>query len=203
MRRVYGNERKFFDGYYTQYPGYYFTGDGARRDEDQCYWITGRIDDVIQVAGHRLGTAEIESALITDTRVVESAAIGIPDQLTGEALHVFVVLKKEEDGRGPAVESLIADLVQAVRQHVGPLATPKAVHFIPALPKTRSGKIMRRILRKAAQGEFESFGDTSTLAEPAVVEKIIEAMQVARIAMKEAMKAKKMTKPSRRAAPNK
>jgi acetyl-CoA synthetase len=171
MRGVYGDAKRFHETYFTQFPGYYFTGDGARRDEEGFYWITGRIDDVIQVAGHRLGTAEIESACITHPKVAESAAVGIPDAITGEALHVFVVLK---DNAAPS-EALMSEVVAAVRKEVGPLATPKKIHWAPGLPKTRSGKIMRRILRKIATGDFSELGDTSTLADPSVVDKLISA----------------------------
>jgi acetyl-CoA synthetase len=171
MRGVYGDTKRFYETYFTQYKGYYFTGDGARRDQNGMYWIIGRIDDVIQVAGHRLGTAEIESACITHPSVAESGAVGVPDALKGEALHLFIVLK---DGNRPS-EALQQQIVETVRKEIGPLATPQKLHWAPGLPKTRSGKIMRRILRKIAMGEFQSLGDTSTLADPMIVQKLVEA----------------------------
>ncbi len=171
MRGVYGDQKRFYETYFSQFKGHYFTGDGARRDADGFYWITGRIDDVIQVAGHRLGTAEIESGCNTHPSVAESAAVGIPDAVTGEALHVFVVLKAGIAGS----KTLSNEIVACVRKEVGPLATPKEIHFAPGLPKTRSGKIMRRILRKLAQKQFSELGDISTLADPSVVEKLIAA----------------------------
>ena len=173
MRGVYGDHKRFYDTYFTQYKGHYFTGDGARRDAQGFYWIIGRIDDVIQVAGHRLGTAEIESACITHPSVAESGAVGIPDAVKGEALHLFIVLK---EGHPPSA-SLNQQIIDTVRKEIGPLATPQKLHWAPGLPKTRSGKIMRRILRKIAMGEFQSLGDTSTLADPAVVSKIVESVK--------------------------
>ena len=174
MRGVYGDTKRFFETYFSQFPGNYFTGDGARRDANGFYWITGRIDDVIQVAGHRLGTAEIESACNTHPSVAESAAVGVPDVVTGEALHVFVVLKE-----GVSVhDSLHKEVIACVRKEVGPLATPQKIYFAPGLPKTRSGKIMRRILRKLAQRQFAELGDTSTLADPSVVEKLTQYVKL-------------------------
>jgi acetyl-CoA synthetase len=169
MTEVYGDPKRFFQTYFTQYPGYYFSGDGATRDAKGLYWITGRMDDVIKVSGHRLGTAEIESACILHSSVAESGAVGVPDSITGEALSVFVVVK---EGVQPSDE-LKKELVQIIRKEVGPLATPKQIYWVPGLPKTRSGKIMRRILKKVAQGDYGSLGDTSTLADPGVVEKIV------------------------------
>jgi acetyl-CoA synthetase len=171
MRGVYGDSKRFFETYFTQYKGFYFTGDGAKRDQNGMFWIIGRIDDVIQVAGHRLGTAEIESACITHPSVAESGAVGVPDALKGEALHLFIVLK---DGKEPS-EALGKQIVETVRKEIGPLATPQKLHWAPGLPKTRSGKIMRRILRKIAMGEFNSLGDTSTLADPLIVQKLVDA----------------------------
>ena len=173
MRGVYKDPQKFFDTYFKQHPGHYFTGDGARRDQENYYWILGRMDDVIKVSGHRLGTAEIESACVLHPQVVESAAIGVHDDLTGEALHLFVVLKLEAastlSSQGTTFNK---DIVQLIRKEVGPLASPKKIHFVPGLPKTRSGKIMRRILKKLAVHDFQDLGDTSTLAEPGVIEQI-------------------------------
>jgi len=171
MAGVYGDPERFYKTYFTQYPGHYWTGDGAHRDEDGHYWITGRTDDVIKVSGHRLGTAEIESACIIHKGIVESAAVGIPDSTTGEALHVFVVLK---DGIVPS-PTLATELVQLVRKEVGALATPKKIHWVPGLPKTRSGKIMRRILRKVVMGEYDNLGDITTLADPTIVDKIVDS----------------------------
>ncbi len=172
MRGVYGDSEKFFDTYLKQYPEHYFTGDGAKRDAANYYWILGRMDDVIKISGHRLGTAEIESACIIHSDVVESAAIGVHDDLTGESLHLFVVLKSNV-AKTPEISK---GLIQLIRKEVGALATPKKIHFVPGLPKTRSGKIMRRILKKLAVREFNDLGDTSTLAEPGVVELIKQAV---------------------------
>ncbi len=173
MTEVYGDPDRFRETYFKNFEGYYFTGDGAQRDSDGFYWITGRIDDVIKVSGHRLGTAEIESACITHKGVAESAAVGIPDPITGEALVLFVVLKEKVH---PTPE-LEREVVKSIRIDVGPLATPKQIFWVPGLPKTRSGKIMRRLLRKVSSGEFENLGDTSTLADPTIVEKIVEAIR--------------------------
>ena len=169
MTGVYGDLDRFYQTYFSHYENFYFTGDGARRDEDGLYWITGRTDDVIKVSGHRLGSAEIESACAIHSEVVEAGAVGIPDPITGEALYLFVVLKPTE--KSP--EEISKELVQIVRKEVGPLAHPKEFVYVPALPKTRSGKVMRRILRKIASGEVSHLGDLSTLADPSVVEKII------------------------------
>jgi len=170
MSEVYGDPDRFRDTYFKQFKNHYFTGDGAHRDEDGFYWITGRTDDVIKVSGHRLGTAEIESALITHDAVTESGAAGIPHATTGEALVAFVVLN---EGFEPS-ESLAKELTAVVRKEVGPLATPQRIFWVSGLPKTRSGKIMRRLLRKIALGEYEQLGDTSTLADPGILDKIVK-----------------------------
>ena len=170
MRSVYGDHQRFIDTYFKTYPGMYFTGDGARRDQDGDYWITGRVDDVINVSGHRLGTAEVESALNTHPKVVETAVVGFPHDIKGQGIYAFVTLHK---GEQPS-EELKKELTQEVRKHIGAIASPDAIQWAPGLPKTRSGKIMRRILRKIAAGEIENLGDTSTLAEPNVVEKLLK-----------------------------
>jgi acetyl-CoA synthetase len=173
MTEVYRDPERFFKTYLSQFPGCYETGDGAQRDEKGLYWILGRMDDVIKVSGHRLGTAEIESALITHSAVVESGAVGVPDAITGESLHVFVVLK---EAASPS-EALASELIQVVRQEVGALATPKKLYWVPGLPKTRSGKIMRRILRKIATGEVEHLGDLNALSDPGVIDQLIQAVR--------------------------
>ncbi len=173
MRTVYGDHERFFDTYFSQYPGNYFTGDGARRDEDGYYWITGRIDDVINVSGHRMGTAEIESALVAHSSVAEAAVVGMPHDVKGQGIYAYVTPVAGIEGD----EELRSELVHWVRKEIGPIATPDAIQFAPALPKTRSGKIMRRILRKIASGDVGNMGDTSTLAEPDVVEKLVENRQ--------------------------
>ena len=169
-RTIYGDHQRFIDTYFTTYPGNYFTGDGARRDEDGYWWITGRVDDVINVSGHRLGTAEIESALVAHTDVAEAAVVGYPHDIKGQGIYCYVTLNA---GITPTDESAQM-LRQWVRQEIGPIATPDLVQFAPGLPKTRSGKIMRRILRKIAENQFGNLGDTSTLADPSVVEDLIE-----------------------------
>ena len=169
MRTVYGDHKRFFDTYFTTYPGKYFTGDGCRRDEDGYYWITGRVDDVINVSGHRMGTAEVESALVLHEQVSEAAVVGMPHEVKGQGIYAYVTLKADAE---PS-EDLRRELVQWVRTEIGPIATPDAIQFTPALPKTRSGKIMRRILRKIAEGDTSSLGDTSTLADPAVVDELV------------------------------
>jgi acetyl-CoA synthetase len=166
MRGVYGDPERFQKTYFTTFPGKYFTGDGARRDEDGYYWITGRIDDVINVSGHRLGTAEIESALVAHPAVAEAAVVGFPHEIKGQGIYAYVTLKADQH---PS-EHLRTELVQHVRKHIGALAAPDVIHWAPGLPKTRSGKIMRRILRKIAAAEFDTLGDISTLADPSVVE---------------------------------
>jgi acetyl-CoA synthetase len=169
MRTVWGDHRRFFETYFTTYPGFYFTGDGARRDGDGDYWITGRVDDVINVSGHRMGTAEIESALVAHPKVSEAAVVGFPHELKGQGIHAFVSLNAGE----AADEALKGELVGWVRREIGPIASPDRLQFAPGLPKTRSGKIMRRILRKIAEDDLANLGDTSTLADPAVVEGLI------------------------------
>ena len=166
MRTVYGDHPRFVDTYFKTYPGYYFTGDGARRDEDGYYWITGRIDDVLNVSGHRLGTAEVESALVLHHAVAEAAVVGFPHDIKGQGIYCYVTLKSGI----PPSEELKRELVQQVRHEIGPIATPDAVQWAPGLPKTRSGKIMRRILRKIAANELSNLGDTTTLADPSVVD---------------------------------
>ena len=170
MRTVYGDHQRFFDTYFAMYPGYYFTGDGCRRDEDGYYWITGRVDDVINVSGHRMGTAEVESALVLHDSVAEAAVVGYPHDIKGQGIYAYVTLMA---GTEPS-EELRKQLVQHVRTEIGPIATPDLIQRAPGLPKTRSGKIMRRILRKIAENEFDNLGDTSTLADPAVVDDLVE-----------------------------
>jgi acetyl-CoA synthetase len=170
MRTVYGDHQRFIDTYFSAYKGKYFTGDGCRRDEDGYYWITGRVDDVLNVSGHRLGTAEIESALVSHRLVAEAAVVGYPHDIKGQGIYVYVTLVAGEEGAPP----LEAELRAHVRKEIGPIASPDLIHFTPALPKTRSGKIMRRILRKIAENDFGSLGDTSTLADPSLVDSLIE-----------------------------
>jgi acetyl-CoA synthetase len=173
MRTVYGDHQRFIDTYFTAYPGQYFTGDGCRRDEDGFYWITGRVDDVINVSGHRMGTAEVESALVSHDAVAEAAVVGYPHDIKGQGIYAYVTLRQGV----VADEALRRNLVQHVRVEIGPIASPDLIQFAPGLPKTRSGKIMRRILRKIAENEFASLGDTSTLADPEVVTDLIENRQ--------------------------
>jgi len=170
MRTVYGDHERFIDTYFKMYPGYYFTGDGARRDEDGYYWITGRVDDVINVSGHRMGTAEVESALVLHESVAEAAVVGYPHDIKGQGIYAYVTPMQ---GVEPSDE-LKQELVRLVRSEIGPIASPDVIQWAPGLPKTRSGKIMRRILRKVAANELDSLGDTSTLADPAVVDDLIE-----------------------------
>jgi acetyl-CoA synthetase len=170
MRGVYGDPDRFFKTYFSTFPGRYFTGDGCRRDEDGYYWITGRVDDVINVSGHRIGTAEVESALVSHTAVAEAAVVGFPHDIKGQGIYAYVTLKQGMMGS----PSLRDELIQHVRRAIGALATPDVIHWAPALPKTRSGKIMRRILRKVAAGEFDQLGDTSTLADPGVVDQLVQ-----------------------------
>jgi acetyl-CoA synthetase len=158
--------------YFSQYPGYYFTGDGCRRDEDGYYWITGRIDDVLNVSGHRLGTAEIESALVAHEAVAEAAVVGFPHSIKGEGIYAYVLLNSGFEGNDR--EQLIGALKQQVRNAIGAFAAPDVIHIASGLPKTRSGKIMRRILRKVASSEYDGLGDLTTLAEPSVVNNLIE-----------------------------
>ncbi|MGP0094811.1 MAG: acetate--CoA ligase [Xanthobacteraceae bacterium] len=169
MRTVYGDHQRFVDTYFKAYPGKYFTGDGCRRDADGYYWITGRVDDVINVAGHRLGTAEVESALVAHPKVSEAAVVGYPHDIKGQGIYAYVTLMS---GEQPS-EELRKELVAWVRKEIGPIASPDLLQFAPGLPKTRSGKIMRRILRKIAEDEYGSLGDTSTLADPAVVDDLV------------------------------
>jgi acetyl-CoA synthetase len=169
MRTVFGDHQRFIDTYFKTYPGKYFTGDGARRDEDGYYWITGRVDDVINVSGHRMGTAEVESALVLHPAVAEAAVVGYPHDIKGQGIYAYVTLKA---GIEPT-DALRKELVATVRREIGPIATPDVIQWAPGLPKTRSGKIMRRILRKIAANEVSSLGDTSTLADPSVVDNLI------------------------------
>jgi acetyl-CoA synthetase len=169
MRTVYGDHKRFIETYFATFPGKYFTGDGARRDEDDYYWITGRVDDVINVSGHRLGTAEVESALVAHAKVAEAAVVGYPHDIKGQGIYAYVTLNA---GEVPS-EALRKELIVWVRKEIGPIATPDLIQWAPGLPKTRSGKIMRRVLRKIAANEQDSLGDTSTLADPAVVEDLV------------------------------
>ncbi|HEY7248830.1 MAG TPA: acetate--CoA ligase [Xanthobacteraceae bacterium] len=173
MRTVYGDHQRFIDTYFKAYPGKYFTGDGCRRDEDGYYWITGRVDDVINVAGHRLGTAEVESALVAHPKCSEAAVVGYPHDIKGQGIYAYVTLMA---GEHPS-EELRKELVAWVRKEIGPIASPDIIQFAPSLPKTRSGKIMRRILRKIAEDEYGSLGDTSTLADPTVVDDLVNNRQ--------------------------
>jgi acetyl-CoA synthetase len=173
MRTVYGDHQRFVDTYFKTYPGNYFTGDGCRRDEDGYWWITGRVDDVINVAGHRLGTAEVESALVAHPRVSEAAVVGYPHAIKGQGIYAYVTLMAGEKSS----EELRKDLVNWVRKEIGPIASPDLIQFAPGLPKTRSGKIMRRILRKIAEDDYGALGDTSTLADPAVVDDLVKNRQ--------------------------
>jgi len=175
MRTVWGDHERFFQTYFTTYAGTYFTGDGCRRDADGYYWITGRVDDVINVSGHRMGTAEIESALVAHSKVAEAAVVGMPHPIKGQGIYAYVTLNAG-DAESPELRS---ELSQWVRKEIGPVATPDAIQFAPALPKTRSGKIMRRILRKIAEGDTSNLGDTSTLADPGVVDSLIDNRQSA------------------------
>ncbi len=169
MRTVWGDHQRFQETYFQQYKGYYFTGDGCRRDEDGYYWITGRVDDVINVSGHRLGTAEVESALVAHQAVAEAAVVGYPHPIKGQGIYAYVTLMNDQE----PTEALRQELVKWVRTEIGPIASPDLIQWAPGLPKTRSGKIMRRILRKIAENDFGALGDTSTLADPSVVEDLI------------------------------
>ncbi|MEL7311358.1 MAG: acetate--CoA ligase [Pseudomonadota bacterium] len=170
MRTVYGDHQRFVDTYFSTYPGRYFTGDGAERDDDGYFWITGRVDDVLNVSGHRMGTAEVESALVAHESVAEAAVVGYPHDIKGQGIYVYVTLM---EGQSPSAE-LAGELKQWVRKEIGPIATPDLLQWAPGLPKTRSGKIMRRILRKIAENDFGNLGDTSTLADPSVVDDLID-----------------------------
>ena len=169
MRTVWGDHERFFQTYFTTYPGKYFTGDGCKRDEDGYYWITGRVDDVINVSGHRMGTAEVESALVAHAKVAEAAVVGYPHNIKGQGIYAYVTLNANEE----ETAEVRAELIKWVRHEIGPIATPDVIHFAPGLPKTRSGKIMRRILRKIAEGDVSNLGDTSTLADPSVVDSLV------------------------------
>lgn len=173
MRTVYGDHKRFIDTYFVQYDGYYFTGDGCRRDEDGYYWITGRVDDVINVSGHRMGTAEVESALVSHSKVAEAAVVGFPHDIKGQGIYAYVTLNAGENSDIKVKE----DLTKWVRKEIGPIASPDLIQFSPNLPKTRSGKIMRRILRKIAANDYADLGDISTLAEPSVVDDLIKNKQ--------------------------
>jgi len=175
-RTVWGAHKRYMDTYFNVYKGYYFTGDGAGRDHEGYYWIRGRVDDVVNVSGHRLSTAEIEAALIEHHAVAEAAVVGINDELTGQAVNAFVAIK---DGN-EINDQLRKDLILQVRKSIGPFAAPKAIFVVPDLPKTRSGKIMRRILRKILAGEEDQLGDTSTLSDPSVVDVIIETVHASK-----------------------
>jgi len=172
-RSIYGDHERFGQTYFSTYPGKYFTGDGCKRDADGYYWITGRVDDVINVSGHRMGTAEVESALVLHPKVAEAAVVGYPHDIKGQGIYCYVTLNAGEEGS----DALLAELKAHVRKEIGPIATPDILHFTDGLPKTRSGKIMRRILRKIAENDFGSLGDTSTLADPSLVERLIEGRQ--------------------------
>jgi acetyl-CoA synthetase len=173
MRGVYNEPERFYNTYFVQQPGFYFSGDGARKDEDGYFWLMGRIDDVVNVSGHRIGTAEVESALVSHHSVAEAAVVGFPHDLKGEDLYAYVILKIGFEGS----DQLKKDLVAHVRKEIGPIASPGKLQFVPGLPKTRSGKIMRRILRKVASGELDQLGDTTTLADPSVVDEIVKGRQ--------------------------
>jgi acetyl-CoA synthetase len=169
-RTIYGDHDRFVQTYFSAYKGKYFTGDGCRRDGDGYYWITGRVDDVINVSGHRMGTAEVESALVLHPLVAEAAVVGYPHDIKGQGIYCYVTLIAGEE---PS-DALASELDRQVRTEIGPIASPDHLHFTPALPKTRSGKIMRRILRKIAENDVGALGDTTTLADPSVVETLIE-----------------------------
>jgi acetyl-CoA synthetase len=170
MRTVYGDHERFVETYFSTFPGNYFTGDGCRRDEDGYYWITGRVDDVLNVSGHRMGTAEVESAMVAHPAVAEAAVVGYPHEIKGQGIYVYVTTVA---GVEPT-EELRQELRQWVRKEIGPIASPDLIQWAPGLPKTRSGKIMRRILRKIAANDYENLGDTSTLADPDVVDNLVE-----------------------------
>jgi len=169
---VYGDHQRVIDTYYAAYPGLYFTGDGARRDSEGYYWITGRVDDVMVVSGHNIGTAEVESALVLHPAVAEAAVVGFPHDIKGEGIYAFVTLMLSQKSGN---EELIEELTNLVREQIGPIAKPDIIQWAPGLPKTRSGKIMRRILRKVAANEMDDLGDTSTLADPSVVNELIKS----------------------------
>ena len=170
MRTVYGDHDRFIKTYFSDFKGYYFSGDGCKRDKDGYYWITGRVDDVLNVSGHRMGTAEIESALVSHPLVSESAVVGYPHKIKGQGIYAFVTLMVGKN----STPELTQELEAWVRKEIGPIAKPDYIQWSPNLPKTRSGKIMRRILRKIAENKYEDLGDTSTLADPSVVKNLIE-----------------------------
>jgi acetyl-CoA synthetase len=169
MRTIYGNDQRFVDTYFSAFEGRFFTGDGVRRDEDGYYWITGRVDDVLNVSGHRMGTAEVESALVSHKDVAEAAVVGYPHEIKGQGIYAYVTPMQGV----AADDELLAELRLWVRKQIGPIATPDLIQWAPGLPKTRSGKIMRRILRKVAENDYGNLGDTSTLADPAVVDDLV------------------------------
>jgi acetyl-CoA synthetase len=173
MRGVYGDPERFKNTYFVQYPGVYFTGDGARKDEDGYFWLMGRVDDVVNVSGHRIGTAEVESALVSHKSVAEAAVVGFPHEIKGQGLYAFVTLKTGFN----ATDELRKELMNHVSKEIGPIAKPDKIQYAPGLPKTRSGKIMRRILRKIAEGEIKELGDTTTLADPTVVDDLLKNRQ--------------------------
>jgi acetyl-CoA synthetase len=173
MRTIWGDHDRFMETYFQQYPGHYFTGDGCRRDEDGYYWITGRVDDVINVSGHRMGTAEIESALVLHEQIAEAAVVGFPHDIKGQGIYAYVTPMA---GVEPS-EQLRKELVELCVREIGAIAKPDIIQWAPGLPKTRSGKIMRRILRKVAASELDNLGDTSTLADPGVVDDLIRNRQ--------------------------
>jgi acetyl-CoA synthetase len=172
-RTVYGDHDRFHETYFTRFPGLYFTGDGCTRDEDGFYWITGRVDDVINVSGHRMGTAEVESALVAHEAVAEAAVVGFPHEIKGQGIFAYVILNLDAEGADP--HELAGALKEQVRHVIGPIATPDEILITPGLPKTRSGKIMRRILRRIAAGQYDDMGNITTLADPEIVDTLIEA----------------------------
>jgi len=170
VRTIYGDHQRFIETYFSAYPGYYFSSDGARRDEDGYYWVTGRVDDVINVSGHRLGTAEVESALVAHPKVAEAAVVGCPHEIKGQGIYAYVSLVAGETGS----DALRKELIAWVRKEIGPIATPDYLQWASNLPKTRSGKIMRRILRKIGENKPDQLGDITTLADPSVVKSLVE-----------------------------
>ena len=176
MRTIYNDHKRFLKTYFTEYPGYYFTGDGVQRDEDGHYWITGRVDDVLNVSGHRLGTAEIESAVVSHPATAEAAIVGMPHDIRGTGLCAFIILKSRET----VTESLKAELNRHVRAEIGPIANLDTIYMVNVLPKTRSGKIMRRILRSLAAGQYVGLGDLSTLADSSVINELVAVVKAGR-----------------------
>ena len=176
MRTIYNDHARFLKTYFSDYPGFYFTGDGAQRDEDGHYWITGRVDDVLNVAGHRLGTAEIESAVVAHPATAEAAIVGMPHEIRGTGICAFIILKSGEE----KTDALKAELKRHVRTEIGPIATLDAIYMVDALPKTRSGKIMRRILRNLAAGQYVGLGDLSTLADSSVINQLVDVVKAGR-----------------------